>query len=108
MVDAKDGDIERAAAKIVNQHGLFILSIDAVANGGRGRLVDQRQHLQAGCAGAQLPHGHTESWLRTSCWFRNRCRYRAWFKPETRKKKPEIKIAKAEGVFSFLFSVFLV
>ena len=54
MVDAQDGDVERAAAEVVDEDGLVVLGVEAVADGGGGRLVDERQHLQAGGAGAEL------------------------------------------------------
>ena len=54
VMDAQDGDVEGAAAEVVDEDGLVLLGVEAVADGGRGRLVDERQHLQAGGPGAQL------------------------------------------------------
>ena len=54
VMDAQDGHVEGAAAEVVDEHRLVVLGVEAVADGGRGRLVDERQHLQAGGAGAQL------------------------------------------------------
>ena len=54
VVDVQDGHVERAAAEVVDQHRLIVLGVQAVADGGGRRLVDERQHLHAGRAGAQL------------------------------------------------------
>ena len=54
VMDAEDGDVEGAAAEVVDQHGLIVLGVEAIADGGGGRLVDERQHLHAGGAGAEL------------------------------------------------------
>ena len=53
-MDAQDGNVERAAAEVVDEDGLVLLGVEAVTDGGRGGLVDEREHLQAGGAGAQL------------------------------------------------------
>src|SRR5439155_2620281 len=54
VVNAKNGHVQCAAAKVVNQHGLIFLRIQAVTDGSCRRLVDERQHLQAGGAGTKL------------------------------------------------------
>ena len=47
VVDFQDGDIEGAAAKVIDGDGLAVLLVQAVGQGGRGRLVDDAQHFQA-------------------------------------------------------------
>ena len=54
VMDAQDGDIERAAAEVIDQDGLLFLGVEAVADGRGRRFVDQRQHLQSGSPGAEL------------------------------------------------------
>jgi hypothetical protein len=44
--DLDDRDVEGAAAEVVDQHALVELLPDAVGEGGRGRLVDDPDHLE--------------------------------------------------------------
>jgi len=54
VVDPQNGDVQGATAKVVDQHGLVVLGVQAVADGGGSRLVDQGQHLHAGGPGAEF------------------------------------------------------
>ena len=44
----EDRDIERAAAEIVDGDGFVLLLVETVGQRGRGRLVDDAHHFQAG------------------------------------------------------------
>ena len=49
VVDRDHGAVERAAAKVVDQHVLLVAAlVEAVRHGGRRRLVDDAQHVEAG------------------------------------------------------------
>ena len=48
VADVEDAHVERAAAEVEDQHGLVATSCPAVGERGRGRLVDDAQHLEAG------------------------------------------------------------
>ncbi len=54
VVDAQDRHVEGAAAEVVDEDRLILLGVQAVADGRRRRLVDQRQHLHAGRSGTEL------------------------------------------------------
>ena len=54
VMDAQNRDVQRAAAKIVDEHRLILLGIEAITDGGRGWLVDERQDLHAGRTGTEL------------------------------------------------------
>ena len=54
VMDAEDGHIKGAAAEVVDENGLVLAGVEPVGDGGRGRLVDEREHLHAGGAGADL------------------------------------------------------
>ena len=41
-------NVERAAAEVVDRDGLVLLAIEAVGQRGRGRLIDDAHHFQAG------------------------------------------------------------
>jgi hypothetical protein len=43
----EDGDVEGAAAEVVDRDGLVLLLVEAVGEGGRGGLVDDAQDLEA-------------------------------------------------------------
>ena len=47
---SEHGDVEGAAAQIVDGEGAVLLLLQAVGERRRGRLVDQAQHLEAGQA----------------------------------------------------------
>jgi hypothetical protein len=47
-VDLEDGDIERAAAEVEHRHGLFLLLVQPVGQGGCGGFVDDALDVQAG------------------------------------------------------------
>ena len=42
------GDVERATAEVVDRDHLVLLLVEAVRQRGRGRLVDDAQHLEPG------------------------------------------------------------
>ena len=44
----EDGDVEGAAAEVVDGDGLVLLLVEAVGEGGGGGLVDDAEHLEAG------------------------------------------------------------
>ena len=46
--EAQDGDVEGAAAQVVDRDHAFVLLVEAVGERGRGGLVHQTQHLEAG------------------------------------------------------------
>ena len=48
VADVEDAHVERAAAEVEDQHGLVRLLVQAVGERGRGRLVDDAQHLEPG------------------------------------------------------------
>jgi len=48
VADFQDGDVERAAAQVVDGDLLVALLVQAVGEGGGGRLVDDAQDLEAG------------------------------------------------------------
>ena len=50
VAQLENGDIERAAAKIVDGDGAFLGAIESVGQRRRGGLVDQAQHFKAGHA----------------------------------------------------------
>ncbi len=55
VADLEHGDVEGAAAEVVDEHGLLLaLLVDAVGEGGGGRLVDDAQHLEPGDAAGVL------------------------------------------------------
>src|SRR5262249_32628447 len=54
VVDAQDRHIESAAAEVIDKNRLVLLGVEAVADGGRGRLVDERENLHAAGAGAEF------------------------------------------------------
>ena len=43
----EDGDVERAAAEVVHGDGLVLLLVETVGKRGRGRLVDDAEHVEA-------------------------------------------------------------
>ena len=47
LPDLEDGDVEGAAAEVVDGDGLVLLLVQAVRQRGRGGLVDDAHHLQA-------------------------------------------------------------
>ena len=48
VADLQDGDVERAAAEVVDRDRAGVLLVHAVGERGRGRLVDDAQHLEPG------------------------------------------------------------
>ena len=54
VADFEDGNVERAAAQIVDGDFLVALFLEAVRERGRGRLVDDAQHFEAGNAAGVL------------------------------------------------------
>ncbi len=48
VADLQDGDVERAAAKVIDDDRAGVLLVEAVGERGRRRLVDDAQHVQAG------------------------------------------------------------
>ena len=48
VADLEDRDVEGAAAKIVDRDRLAVLLLQAISERGRGRLVDDAQHFEAG------------------------------------------------------------
>ena len=49
VADLQQRDVERAATEVEDQDGLFLLAlVQAVGQRGRGRLVDDAQHVEAG------------------------------------------------------------
>ena len=48
VADFEDRNVERAAAEIVDRDGLVLLLVEPVCERGRGRLVDDAHHFQAG------------------------------------------------------------
>ena len=48
VADLEDGDVEGAAAEVVDRDGLAFLLVEAVGERRRGRLVDDAQHFEAG------------------------------------------------------------
>ena len=57
LVELEDGDVEGAAAEVVDRDLLALaglLLVDAVGQRGRGRLVDDAQHVEAGDAAGVL------------------------------------------------------
>ena len=48
VADVEDAHVERAAAEVEDEHGLVALLVQPVGQRGRGRLVDDPQHLEAG------------------------------------------------------------
>ncbi len=48
VADFENGNIERAAAEVIDRDGAGLLLVEAVGERGRGRLVDDAQHLEAG------------------------------------------------------------
>ena len=48
VADFQDGNIEGAAAEVVDRDGAGLFLIEAVGERARGRLVDDAQHFQAG------------------------------------------------------------
>ena len=54
VMDVQNGHVERTAAEVVDEYRLIVLGVEAVTDGGGRRLVDERQHLHPGRAGAEL------------------------------------------------------
>ena len=54
VMDAQHGDVQGAAAEVVDEDGLIVLGVETVGDGGGGWLVDEGEHLEAGGAGAKL------------------------------------------------------
>ena len=50
----EDGDVEGAAAEVVDGEGAVLLALEAVGERRRGGLVEQAQHLEAGEAAGVL------------------------------------------------------
>ena len=48
VADLEDRDVERAAAKVIDRDRLAVLLVEAIGQRGRGRLVDDAQHFEAG------------------------------------------------------------
>ncbi len=48
VADLEDRDVERAAAEVVDRDRLAVVLLEAVGQSGRGRLVDDAQHFEAG------------------------------------------------------------
>ncbi len=48
VADLEDRDVEGAAAEVVDRDGAALLLVESVGERGRGRLVDDAQHLEAG------------------------------------------------------------
>ena len=48
FADFEDGNIERAAAKVIDGDGLVLLLVQAIGQRGRGGLVDDALHVEAG------------------------------------------------------------
>ena len=48
VADLENGDVEGAATEVEDQDGLLVLLVEAVGQRGRGRLVDDAQHLETG------------------------------------------------------------
>ena len=48
FADFENGDVERAAAEVVDGDRLVLLLVEAVGERGRGRLVDDAHHFEAG------------------------------------------------------------
>ena len=48
VADVEQRDVEGAAAEVEDQHGLLALLVEPVGERGRGRLVDDPQHLEPG------------------------------------------------------------
>jgi hypothetical protein len=48
IADLQDGDVEGAAAEVVDGDGLAVVLVHSVGQGGSRRLVDDAQHFQAG------------------------------------------------------------
>ena len=48
FADFEDGDIERSAAEIIDRDGFVLLLFQSIGQGGRGGLVDDAHHFQAG------------------------------------------------------------
>ena len=54
LADVEDADVEGPAAQVEDQHRLVALLVQAVGQRGRGRFVDDAQHLEPGDA-ARVP-----------------------------------------------------
>src|SRR6202023_4252606 len=54
LADVEDADVEGPAAQVEDQHRLVGLLVKPVGQRGRGRLVDDAQHLEPGDA-ARVP-----------------------------------------------------
>ena len=48
VADFQDGNIEGAAAEVIDRDGAGLLLVETVGERGRGRLVDDAQHFEAG------------------------------------------------------------
>ena len=48
LAHRQDGNIERAAAEVVDGDGFVLLLVESVGQGGRGGLVDDAHHFEAG------------------------------------------------------------
>ena len=48
VADLEDRNVERAAAEVIDRDGAGLLLVEAVGERGRGRLVDDAQHFEAG------------------------------------------------------------
>ena len=48
LTNLQDGDVKGAAAQVIDGNRLLALLIQAVGQRGRGRLIDDAQHVQAG------------------------------------------------------------
>ncbi len=48
VADLQDGDVEGAAAEVVDRDGAGLLLVEAIGERGRGRLVDDAQHFEPG------------------------------------------------------------
>src|SRR5262249_11866837 len=50
VADRQDGAIEGAAAQVVDSDGAGSLAVEAISEGGGGRLVDDTEHVETGKA----------------------------------------------------------
>ena len=57
VADFQDRNVERAAAEVIDRDGAALLLVEAVGQRGRGRLVDDAQHFEAGDLAGVLGHG---------------------------------------------------